>query len=298
MWLYQRLTAYQERFATITGKGYRPRQVSLGRWTGVATAFCLAYIFIAVLLPFAMLLWTSVQPFYAVPSADSLGRVSFEGYLNVWRDNSIVLAIKNTFVVAVITSLATVSLAVMVSWFVVRGRRSGSAVANYLATVSFLPQCVPSIVIGLAFIFVYVRFPIPLYGTLWIIALAMTTRYLAFSSRTTTSALMQVHGELEEASQMSGARWSKTLRRITMPLLAPAMINVILWVAVHAMQELSMAIMLYNPDTVVVSTMIWSMWQNGRTADAAVLGVLLTVISALLLLGAHALAYFRRPAHS
>ena len=149
----------------------------------------------------------------------------------------------------------------------------GHGLAHYLATVSFLPQCVPSIVIGLAFIFVYVRFPIPIYGTLWIIALAMTTRYLAFSSRTTTSALMQVHGELEEASQMSGARWTQTLRSITMPLFAPAMINVFLWVAVHAMQELSMALMLYNPDTVVVSTMIWSMWQNGRTADAAVLGL-------------------------
>jgi iron(III) transport system permease protein len=97
---------------------------------------------------------------------------------------------------------------------------------------------------------------------------------------------------------MSGARWTKTLRRITMPLLAPAMINVFLWVAVHAMQELSMAIMLYTPDTVVVSTMIWSMWQNGRTADAAVLGVLLTVLSALLLLSAHAVAFFRRGAQS
>jgi iron(III) transport system permease protein len=243
-----------------------------------------------------MLLWTSVQPFYAIPSADSLSRVSFDGYFNLWGDNSVVRAVKNTLVVALVTSLATVLLAVLVSWFVVRRQRTGSALANYLATVSFLPQCVPSIVIGLAFIFVYVRFPLPIYGTLWIIALAMTTRYLAFSSRTATSALMQVHGELEEASQMSGAPWSKTLRRITMPLLAPAMINVILWVAVHAMQELSMAIMLYNPDTVVVSTMIWSMWQNGRTADAAVLGVLLTVLSALLLLSAHALSYFRRPA--
>jgi iron(III) transport system permease protein len=164
--------------------------------------------------------------------------------------------------------------------------------------LSFLPQCVPSIVIGLAFIFVYVRFPLPIYGTLWIIALGLTTRYLAFGSRTTMSALVQVHGELEEASQMSGAAWTKTLRRITMPLLTPAIINVILWVAVHAMQELSIAIMLYNPDTVVVSTMIWSMWQNGRTADAAVLGVLLTLLSALLLLGAHAFARLRRPVRS
>lgn len=293
MWIYQRLTAHQERFATITGKGYRPRQVSLGVWARPATAFCLLYIFIAVVLPFVMLLWTSVQPFYAVPSAESLGRISFEGYFNIWRDRSVVRAMWNTTVLALVTSVATILLAVLVSWFVVRRQRTGNGLANYLATVSFLPQCVPSIVIGLAFIFVYVRFPIPIYGTLWIIALAMTTRYLAFSSRTATSALMQVHGELEEASQMSGAQWTKTLRRITMPLLAPAMINVFLWVAVHAMQELSMAIMLYNPDTVVVSTMIWSMWQNGRTADAAVLGVILILLSALLLFCAQALSFFR-----
>jgi iron(III) transport system permease protein len=293
MWIYQRLTAHQERFATITGKGYRPRQISLGAWSGAATTFCLCYIFVAVLLPFVMLLWTSVQPFYAVPSAESLSRASFEGYFNIWRDRSIVRAMWNTTVLALVTSLATILLAVLVSWFVVRRHRTGNGLANYLATVSFLPQCVPSIVIGLAFIFVYVRFPIPIYGTLWIIALAMTTRYLAFSSRATTSALMQVHGELEEASQMSGAQWTKTLRRITVPLLAPAMINVFLWVAVHSMQELSMAIMLYNPDTVVVSTMIWSMWQNGRTADAAVLGVILILLSALLLLGAQAFAFFR-----
>jgi iron(III) transport system permease protein len=85
--------------------------------------------------------------------------------------------------------------------------------------------------------------------------------------------------------------------KITVPLLAPAMINVFLWVAVHAMQELSMALMLYNPDTVVVSTVIWSMWQNGKTADAAVLGVMLMFFSGVLLLGAQAAAYFRRSSY-
>ncbi len=298
MWGYQRLTAHQERFATITGKGYRPRQVNLGSWTAPATAFCLVYIFVAVLLPFLMLLWTSVQPFYAVPSAESLSRASAEGYRSIWSDGSVVRALWNTIQLALATSIATIVLAVLVGWFVVRRRQTGDGLANYLATVSFLPQCVPSIVIGLALIFVYVRFPIPIYGTLWIIALAMTTRYLAFGSRATTSALMQVHGELEEASQMAGAPWVRTLRRITMPLLAPAMINVFLWVAVHAMQELSMALMLYNPDTVVISTMIWSMWQNGRTADAAVLGVILILLSALLLLGAQAVSHWRRSARS
>ena len=298
MWIYQRLTAHQERFTTITGKGYRPRQVHLGSWRAPAMVFCAGYIFIAVLLPFLMLLWTSVQPFYAVPSAESFGRASFEGYWAIWSDGSVVRALWNTTIIALVTACATILLAVLVSWFVVRRKREGDGLANYLATVSFLPQCVPSIVIGLAFIFVYVRFPVPIYGTLWIIALAMTTRYLAYGSRATTAALMQVHGELEEASQMAGAPWGRTLRRITMPLLAPAMINVFLWVAVHAMQELSMALMLYNPNTVVVSTMIWSMWQNGRTADAAVLGVVLTLLSALLLIMGHVVSRWRRAASS
>jgi iron(III) transport system permease protein len=290
MWIYRRLTLHQERFATVTGKGYRPRQINLGPWTMPAALFSWVYVLMAVLLPFAMLVWTSIQPFYAPPSAESLRRATLEGYLNIWQDGSVVRALSNTLVLALVTSVATILLALLVSWFAVRQRPTGASMANYLATVSFLPQCVPSIVIGLALIFVYVRFPIPIYGTLWIIALAMTTRYLAFSSRATTAALIQVHGELEEASQMAGAPWSRTLRRITMPLLAPAMINVFLWVAVHAMQELSMALMLYTPDTVVISTMIWSMWQNGRTADAAVLGVVLILLSALLLLGAQAVA--------
>ena len=294
MWAYQRLTAHQERFATITGKGYRPRQVNLGAWTAPASALCLLYVALAVVLPFLMLIWTSIQPFYAVPSADSLARVSFDGYVKIWQESTVMRALWNTLVIALVTSAATILLAVMISWFVVRRSRAADGLSHYLATVSFLPQCVPSIVIGLAFIFVYVRFPMPIYGTLWIIALAMTTRYLAYSSRTMTSALMQVHGELEEASQMSRAPWARTLRKITLPLLAPAMINVFFWVAVHAMQELSMALMLYNPKTVVVSTMIWSMWQNGRTTDAAVLGVILILLSAILLLGGQLFAQLRR----
>src|SRR5262249_23531296 len=233
-------------------------------------------------------------PFYAPPSMDSFVRATFDGYLNIWRDSNVVRAVWNTTVLAVVTAVVTIALSVLVSWFVVRRRRESGALAGYLATVSFLPQGVPSIVIGLALIFVYVRFPIPIYGTLWIIALAMTPRYLAFSSPTPTSALIQVHGELEEASQIAGVSWLPTLRKITVALLAPAMINVFFWVAVHAMQELSMALMLYNPSTVVVSTMIWSMWQNGRTADAAVLGVMLTLLSALLLLGGQFLSYLRR----
>src|SRR4030095_305243 len=115
MWGYQRLTAHQERFATITGKGYRPRQVNLGPWRMTATAFCAVYIMIAVLLPFFMLLWSSVQPFYATPSAESLSRITFEGYTKIWRDGSVVRALWNTLALALVTSVTTMLLAVLVS---------------------------------------------------------------------------------------------------------------------------------------------------------------------------------------
>jgi iron(III) transport system permease protein len=293
MWFYHRLTGHQERFATVTGKGYRPRRIELRRWKLPALGLSLLYIFVSVLLPFFILLWTSFQPFYAVPSAESLSRASLDGYRNVWTDASIARALWNTLGLTVVTAIATLLLSVLVSWFVVRKRRESAKLAGFLGVLSFLPQGVPSIVIGLALIFVYVRFPLPIYGTLWIMAIGLVTKYIAFGSRTATSALVQVHGELEEASQMAGASWGRTLRQVTAPLLAPAMINLVLWVAVHAMQELSMALMLYNPSTVVVSTLTWSMWQNGKTAEAAVLGVMLILLSGLLLFGGQLLSNVR-----
>src|SRR6266536_2112895 len=123
MWIYHRLTAHQERFATITGKGYRPRQINLGRYTLPAILFCSIYVLVAVVLPFVMLLWTSVQPFYAPPSMDSFGRATFDGYLNIWRDGSVVRAVWNTTILALVTAVATIALSVLVSWFVVRRRR-------------------------------------------------------------------------------------------------------------------------------------------------------------------------------
>ena len=126
-----------------------------------------------------MLIWTSVQPFYAIPRRFARSR-QLRGYVKIWQEQRDARSVEYP-VLALVTSAATILLAVLVSWFVVRRRKAADRRIISLPCRS-LPQYVPSIVIGLAFIFVYVRFPIPIYGTLWIIALAMTTRYLAYSS--------------------------------------------------------------------------------------------------------------------
>ncbi|HEX2056556.1 MAG TPA: ABC transporter permease subunit, partial [Nitrospiraceae bacterium] len=146
-----------------------------------------------------------------------------------------------------------------------------------LDALAFLPNSIPGIVIGLALIFVYLTIPIGIYGTIWIIVIACVTRFLAYASRTMNAAQLQIASDLEDAAKTSGASFVQLFRGIVLPLLAGSFRDGWIWVAMHAARELSASVMLYGPSSVVLSTIIWSMWQNGRLAETCVLGVLLVI---------------------
>lgn len=272
LWLYGRLTRRSNQFTTITGKGYRSGAVDIGRWRFAALGVYALYSLVAVVLPFLILLWASLHAFYSPPSVEGLETVNLSAYREVFADANFVEALKNTLMMAVVTATATMILVSVVSWVVVRGRGAGARLLDFL---TFLPQAVPSLIIGLAVLFVYLSFENPVYGTVWIIALALITKYLAFGSRTMNSGLLQIHPELEEAAQISGSSWFMTYRRVLLPLLAPVFVNGWIWVAIHSMRELSAALMLATPNNQVLSTMVWNNYQNGNFAAAAVIGVLL-----------------------
>ena len=129
---------------------------------------------------------------------------------------------------------------------------------------------------------VYLTLPIPIYGTLWIIVVALTTRYMAFGSRMMNAAQLQIHKELEEASLVSGVSFTATFRRILLPLLTPSLINGWLWVFVHACRELSIALILSSRKSLVLSTLIFFSWDSGRMPQTCVLAVILILVLALL----------------
>jgi iron(III) transport system permease protein len=137
------------------------------------------------------------------------------------------------------------------------------------------------VVIGFSFMIFSLTVQIPIYGTIWIITLALVTKYIAYTTGTMIAAQMQLAGELEEASLIAGASQIVTYCRIVLPLLAPAIINCALWVLIHAIRELAIAIMLYSPTAQVLSTEVWSLWQGGMIAQLCALGVL--TISVLIL---------------
>ncbi len=249
-------------FATITGKAYRPRRHKLRRWRWPAFGLFVAYFFFTILLPTFVLLWASVLPSYEVPSIAALDRLTFKNYITLFTEPNILDSIKNTVVLAVATATATMGVAFLVSWLVVRQRIRGGLALDAMA---FVPHAIPSVAVGVALVAFYlnpwVRW-LPIYGTMTIMVLALMTRYMAFSSRTSNSAMAQLGAELEEVAYISGIGRARTFARITLRLLSPAFIAGWIWVAAHAMRNLSVPLLLATKDNQTVATTLYFYWSR------------------------------------
>jgi iron(III) transport system permease protein len=290
-YLYQRAVLMQsERFSTVTGKGYRPRVMDLGPWRYPALALFFVYFFFTVILPLAVLIWTSLLPSYRPPSMEALSRVSWNNYLLVLTSPGVLRAVWNTVLITVVTATATVVLALCISWLVVRTRVKGRFALDAL---TFASHAVPGIVVALSFILLYLQPPfryLGLYGTTWIVSLALITGYLAFASRTTNAAITQIHKELEEAGEVSGAGRLRILFQITYPLIRPAFVAAWIWVAAHAVRAFSIPLLLSSRENRTMAVMLWQFWdEDGNQPAAAALGVLLILFLAVFTFSGRAL---------
>jgi iron(III) transport system permease protein len=285
---YQRQVRHTARFVTITAKGYGSRRVTLGEWKGPIFAAALVIILFCAVLPIFMLVWRSLLPFYAAPSWQALGTVSLVAYGSLFTNFDLAMVSANTAIVTLVSSVVTVAIASLASWLILRAPAS-AGMRRQMQSLAFLPQSIPSIVIGFSLVLVFISAPVAIYGTVWIIAFGMIIKYIAYSTGMMSAAQMQVSRELEEASSIAGAGFTRTYRRIVLPLLAPALSNCLLWVMIHVVRDLSIPLMLYTPESEVIATKVWTLWENGSAAEAAALGVL-TVLVLAALLGAGRLA--------
>jgi iron(III) transport system permease protein len=179
------------------------------------------------------------------------------------------LAAGNSVLLGALTASAVCILGLAASWVMLRGRGIGHGVLDQL---SMVPLTMPAMVFALGLLWVYVRVPLPIYGTIAILLIAYATHYLPFGVRTASAALRQLHPELEEAARVSGASWLRTMHRITLPLVQPAMLSAWVLLFVMAMQEVSSSILLYTSHSIVLSVAIFDLWENGNPGDVAALG--------------------------
>jgi iron(III) transport system permease protein len=282
LYLYFRSTRLTERYAVITGKGFQPRLIRLGRWRIPAVISVVLMILVAVYMPLAILAWTSFLPWYAPPSWDMVHALTLKNFRWLLNDELIVSALKNNFIVGLISASVVTFFAAVVSWITIRSKARGRKV---LDAIAFSATAYPSMVLGLALIWFYLTVPIPVYGTLWILVIAYVTKRLPGSTRILSAVMTQIRGELEEASETCGASFRKTFARIIVPLLIPGIFASFVFTLTITFKALSIPVLLGHSGTEMIPLLIFDLFESGRYSEVAALGcvtiVIITVVTLL-----------------
>ncbi len=293
--LYYRMIRHSYRYTVVSGKAYRPRLVQLGNWRWLAIGGVFLYLFLSVILPFSVLLYTSLIPFLQPPSAEAFESMSLSNYRRILADPRLTNAAINTFLIVVATSISVIVTSFVISYVIIRSR---FALRGTLDLLAFLPHAIPATVLAIAFLVFFLTVDastgIRSYGSLTSIVIGLVVVFMAYGTRTMNSALLQIHPDLQEAGFMSGATPFQIVRRIFIPLLMPTIIGLWLYVVILTIRITALPLMLARGSSnEVLASMIWSLWQNGRIETVAAIGVLLMLFMFFLSIGLRLLGFGR-----
>jgi len=282
-WWYGKMQARAPRYAVVTGKGYRPALVKLGRFRWLAFGFVAVYFILSELLPVLTLLWSAGLPYLQPVSAHAFASLSLANFRNL-PQGLLGGAIRNTALLMVIVPTITVGLSLAVSWVVLRSRLRFRAVFDFFA---FLPHTVPRIVFSVAAwllaLFV-LRDVLPIYGTIWVLVLVYVVTMLSYGTRMTNGAVIQIHNELEEAAVISGATQGTAMRHVLLPLLTPAISYAWIWIALLSYRELTLPSLLSTTENEPLSVVVWGLISSssyGASSAVAIimLGLMIPVLA-------------------
>ena len=278
IFIYRALTAESERYVTISSRGYRPTVVELKG--ARIPLFCVVALlsFILIVLPVAVLFYTSLVPYTMVPSARAFSLMSWKHHwIEVLQDPISLLSLKNSLFLGVAGATLGVVLSIFVAYVIVKVKTKASGI---LESLSFLSFSFPGIVIGVGFMWFFVQ--TPLYATLWVLLIGYIATYLPYGIRPLASAFIQVHAHLEESSLVCGASPLTTMRRIIIPLLVPGIVSGWILMVTMFVRELTLSVVLSRPGSEVLAVQILRFAEDGLWGKLSALGIMMILISTTL----------------
>jgi iron(III) transport system permease protein len=296
--LYARMLDRSGRYSIVTGKAYRPRAISVGslRWPVFGLVFL--FLLFSIILPFAVLLYISFLPFVQTPSAAAFRVMSLSNYTELWDGPRVANVLRNTAVMVAAASVFTAILSFIISTIVIRSRFRFRRLLDQLA---FMPHAIPGIVMGVAFLWLFLegrRIGIDLFGGVWSMAIAFTVGFMAFGTRSMNAAMLQIHKELEEAAQISGAAPWRSSLRIVYPLVLPSSVGVVIWAMLQSVRQVGYPLLLTEGgNNEVLSVFVWRLWNEGQIGTVGAVGSIM-IAGLLLITSALRVIGFRRAAHS
>ena len=261
-------------YAAVVGKGAQRRIIRLGRWRLPALLACLAVLACAVFLPYGILLKAAFSRAWAQPL--TLDNLSLENWSFTFLNRATQSAIVNTIELGVLTACVGAALATLLAYVTNRRLVPGHQVLAFLAVA---PVVIPGVVLAVALFLAYTRPPFLLYGSLWILFLAYLTKEMPVGYSQCDATLRGIHPELEEAGRIMGAGRLRVLREITAPLARSGIIATWCFVFIGVIRELSASIILFSPNTKVMSVVIFDLKEEGQFGAIAVLGVFMLLMT-------------------
>jgi iron(III) transport system permease protein len=275
LFLYRRIVMAGS-YVTITGKAFRPRVTDIGPLRYLLLGVCLLYLFAAVGLPLITLLYASLQKIaVAFPAA---GNWTLENFRIAVTMNAVRSALGNSLLLGFATATIGVVLMGLLAWLIYRSRLPGSGLIEY---VVMFPQAVPRLVFAFGLMWAWVVFPIPIYGTLWLLLIAYLTVFLPLGVRTIAGVMLQIDKSLEECAQMCGASWAFRVRTVTIPLLVPGLVAAWLLLFIASIRELGASILLMGPHSKVITPSIVESWFGTSSELTAALALIQTLVVAV-----------------
>lgn len=288
VYLYRRLTARSERYVTVTGRGYRPMIIDLGKWRYAASALAVLILVLIVVLPSLVLIYVSFITYVHVPGAKTWELLTLDNYVANLSDARTYRALKNSLFLAVVGATLCMLLVTLTAWVTTKTKASGRGIIEAL---TFIPWAFPGTALAIGLLWTYVYVPLPIYGTLWILMIGYITRFLPYGLRTMTSTIVQLHDDLQQASMVCGASFMTTFRRILLPLLRPGFIAGWILLATIYLREFSTSIFLYSPGAEPLGPLLYHFYVDGNLGPMCSLALVVSVVCMTMILIARKLGH-------
>jgi iron(III) transport system permease protein len=282
------LVAFQRRYianriyTTVTGRGFSTRPTQLGRWRYPAFALVLSFALVITVVPTVLLVTGTFMKLFG------FFNIAHPWTLDNWRatlsDPVLLRSLWNTLAIGLGSGLIGVLFYSFIAYMIVKTRDRGRWLLDFL---SWLPWSIPGILLGVALLWTFLQTKIflPLYGTIYLLMVAMVIKSMPFGTQMIKSVLLQLGNDLEEASKVCGGTWLDTFRRVIFPLTMPALITVGLVGFISAARDISTVVLLGSGRSRTLSLLMLDFAAGAEFEKATVVAVMvvgLVVIAALI----------------
>ena len=274
LYFYVRATRFSERYATITGKGYRVRVIDIGPWKYVTFAAVCLYFLAGIAVPFVVLIVVSIIPYFDYETFMSFpAHMGLNNYRTVLRHASFLNGLRNSVMLSVVIALITVFAGIVMAFTIHRTRAVGTKIFEFIGT---LPLAFPPLVLSVGLVIIFVG--TPLYNSLWALGLGLFVAYFPYAFRNASGAIVNIHKELDEAAWVHGAKWRHVFFKVTLPILKPAVGGALFYIFIEAIRNVDVAVLLTAPGLEYGPVTLFEYFRVGQWAEAAAGGVIYLII--------------------